>query len=124
MRKAVLWSLAGILAVASGATRGGARSSRPRTRRRSTRSASLVSQSLGAFNLTPAELELVKAGLTDGVAQEGQEGRPAGVRAEDPGDADRARAAPSAAAEKKAGQAFLEKAAAEKGATKTPSRAS
>src|SRR6185369_3395749 len=66
MRKAVLWSLAGLLAIASGAR---AAESELKTEEQKTLYAIglAVSQSLAAFSLSPAELELVKAGLTDGV---------------------------------------------------------
>jgi FKBP-type peptidyl-prolyl cis-trans isomerase FkpA/FKBP-type peptidyl-prolyl cis-trans isomerase FklB len=79
-----------------------------------------LSQNLSAFNLTEAELELVKAGLTDGILHK-------------PPKADlqtyapkiqvlqNTRLAAAAAIEKKVGQAFLDKAATEQGATKTPS---
>jgi FKBP-type peptidyl-prolyl cis-trans isomerase FkpA len=79
-----------------------------------------MSRNLGTFNLTPAELEIVVDGLTDGV-----------LNHEKKADLDtygpkiqklaQARAAVVAATEKKAGQAFLEKAAQEKGAKKTAS---
>ena len=79
-----------------------------------------VSQSLSSFNLSEAELELVKAGITDGVLQREpkvnlQEFMPM-VQA-----LQRTRMAAIAETEKKAGEAFLAKAAAEKGATKTDS---
>jgi|CXWL01.1.fsa_nt_gi FKBP-type peptidyl-prolyl cis-trans isomerase FkpA/FKBP-type peptidyl-prolyl cis-trans isomerase FklB len=79
-----------------------------------------LSQSIANFNLTEAEVEFVKSGLTDGVlkrtpkvdvqaflpkVQQLQQARMAGV----------------ADAEKKVGQAYLAKAAAEKGAIKTDS---
>jgi FKBP-type peptidyl-prolyl cis-trans isomerase FkpA len=79
-----------------------------------------VAGSLGAFALSPAELEVVKAGMTDGVLN-----RPRQVDLQVYGpkiaDLQRARASVVAAAEQKAGQAVLDRAAAEKGATKTAS---
>ena len=79
-----------------------------------------LSQSLGNFSLSEAELELVKAGMTDGVLQREpkvnlQEAMPM-VQA-----LQRTRMAAVMETEKKAGEAFLAKAAAEKGATKTDS---
>jgi FKBP-type peptidyl-prolyl cis-trans isomerase FkpA/FKBP-type peptidyl-prolyl cis-trans isomerase FklB len=79
-----------------------------------------ISQNLAAFGLSAAELDMVKAGLTDGIL-----GNPHKVDLPAYGpklqELQRTRAAATAAAEKKAGEAFLAKAAAEKGATKTPS---
>ncbi|WP_447976561.1 FKBP-type peptidyl-prolyl cis-trans isomerase [Candidatus Nitrospira bockiana] len=81
-----------------------------------------VSQSLSSFSLSEAELELVKAGLTDGVLK-----RPRKVELQAYGpkiqQLQQARAAVVAEAEKKAGTAFLAKAAAEPGAMKTESGA-
>ena len=118
MRKAVLWSLAGLLAVASGA-----RAADPelKTEEQKTLYAIglAVSQSLAAFSLTPAELELVKAGLTDGVLNKDKKAVDLQAYGPKIQEMQTARASTVAAVEKKAGQAFLEKAAAEKGATKT-----
>jgi FKBP-type peptidyl-prolyl cis-trans isomerase FkpA len=79
-----------------------------------------ISQSLGAFTLSESELELVKSGITDGVLK-----RPQKVDLQTFGpkiqQLQQARAAVVAEHEKKAGAAFLAKAAAEKGATKTES---
>jgi FKBP-type peptidyl-prolyl cis-trans isomerase FkpA/FKBP-type peptidyl-prolyl cis-trans isomerase FklB len=79
-----------------------------------------LSNRLAPFGFTEAELELVKAGLTDGVLH-----REHKVPVEQYGpkidELQRQRVAAVAAVEKKAGQAFLAKAAAEKGATKTAS---
>jgi FKBP-type peptidyl-prolyl cis-trans isomerase FkpA len=79
-----------------------------------------VSQSLAAFNLSEAELELVKAGLTDGVLR-----KPAKAELQTYGpkiqELQKTRMSAVAATEKKVGQAFLDKAAATQGATKTPS---
>lgn len=79
-----------------------------------------ISQSLGAFTLTEAELEMVKIGITDGVLK-----RPQKVDLQTFGpkiqQLQQARAAAVAEQEKKAGAAYLAKAASEKGATKTES---
>jgi FKBP-type peptidyl-prolyl cis-trans isomerase FkpA len=80
----------------------------------------LISKSLEAFQLTPKELEFVKAGIEDGVG-----GKPAAVDVEKYGQKVQAlhqvRAGALAAKEKTAGDAYLAKVAAEKGATKTAS---
>jgi len=75
---------------------------------------------LAPFNLSAAELDLVKAGMTDAVLNKEKK---ADLQMFMPKvqQLAQSRAATVAAAEKKAGQAFLEKAAAEKGATKTAS---
>jgi FKBP-type peptidyl-prolyl cis-trans isomerase FkpA len=79
-----------------------------------------ISQSLGSFNLSESELEMVKTGLTDGVLK-----RPGKVDMQAFGPKiqllQQSRAAAVAEGEKKAGTAFLTKAAAEPGATKTES---
>jgi len=79
-----------------------------------------ISQSLGNFSLSEAELEFVKAGITDGVL--GRKAR-VDVQAFMPKvqKLQQARVSVLAEKEKKAGEAFLTKAAAEKGATKTAS---
>ncbi|HVO27471.1 MAG TPA: FKBP-type peptidyl-prolyl cis-trans isomerase [Candidatus Margulisiibacteriota bacterium] len=75
---------------------------------------------LAPFSLSAAELEFVKAGMTDAVL-----GKDKKVELKDfmpkVQQLAQSRAAATAAQEKKAGQAFLDKAAAEKGATKTAS---
>jgi FKBP-type peptidyl-prolyl cis-trans isomerase FkpA len=118
MRKAVLWSFAGLLAVASGA-----RAAEPelKTEEQKTLYAIglAVSQSLAVFGLSPAELELVKAGLTDGVLNKDKKAVDLQAYGPKIQEMQTARASTVAAAEKKVGQAFLDKAAAEKGATKT-----
>jgi FKBP-type peptidyl-prolyl cis-trans isomerase FkpA/FKBP-type peptidyl-prolyl cis-trans isomerase FklB len=79
-----------------------------------------ISQSLANFSLSESELDLVKAGITDGVL-----GRKAKVDAQvfmpKVQKLQQARAAALADKEKKTGEAFLARAAAEKGATKTAS---
>ncbi len=79
-----------------------------------------ISQNLATFGLSEAELEMVKAGLTDGAL-----GKPRAV--ELPAylpklqEMARARVAATAAAEKKVGAEYLAKAAAEKDAKTMPS---
>ncbi len=79
-----------------------------------------LSRNLATFNLSAAEVDLVKAGLSDGVL-----GKEKKVDLDTYGpkiqQLAQTRAAASAATEKKASQAFIEKAGAEKGATKTAS---
>lgn len=79
-----------------------------------------LSQTLAIFNLSEAELEHVKSGLGDGAQR-----KPAKVEMQTYEPKFRsmmaARAAVTSAAEKKLGQSFVDKAATEKGATKTPS---
>jgi len=79
-----------------------------------------ISQNLNTFNLTEAELEMVKSGMSDGVLHKTPK---ADLQTYGPKlqELQRTRMTAIAAEEKKAGQAFLDKAAAEKGATKTPS---
>jgi FKBP-type peptidyl-prolyl cis-trans isomerase FkpA/FKBP-type peptidyl-prolyl cis-trans isomerase FklB len=118
MRKALLWSLAGLLVVASGA-----RAADPelKTEEQKTLYAIglAVSQSLAVFSLSPAELELVKAGLTDGALNKDKKGVDLQAYGPKIQALQTARAGTVAAVEKKAGQAFLDKAAAENGATRT-----
>ncbi|MDH4252550.1 MAG: FKBP-type peptidyl-prolyl cis-trans isomerase [Nitrospira sp.] len=79
-----------------------------------------ISQSLGSFSLSDAELDMVKNGLTDGVLK-----RPHKADLQTFGpkiqQLQQSRVALVAEGEKKAGAAFLTKAASEKGATKTES---
>jgi len=79
-----------------------------------------ISQSLGNFSLSESELEFVKAGITDGVLNrkpkvDTQTFMPKVQKLQ------QARVAVLAEKEKKAGEAYLAKAASEKGATKTAS---
>lgn len=78
-----------------------------------------ISKNVGVFNLSPAELEVVKAGFSDGVT-----GKTPKVDVETWGPKlqmlAQARAAATAVQEKKAGEAFAAKAAAEPGAKKLP----
>ncbi|MGH7335901.1 MAG: FKBP-type peptidyl-prolyl cis-trans isomerase [Candidatus Rokuibacteriota bacterium] len=79
-----------------------------------------LSQNLAPFNLSAAELELVKTGLTDGLLN-----RPPKVDlpayAPKLQELQQSRLAVAASSEKKASQAFLDKAASDKGASKTAS---
>jgi FKBP-type peptidyl-prolyl cis-trans isomerase FkpA/FKBP-type peptidyl-prolyl cis-trans isomerase FklB len=79
-----------------------------------------MSQNLGTFNLSEAELDLVKSGLTDGVLN-----RPRKVElptyAPKLQELQASRQAATASVEKKLGQTYLDKAGAEKGVTKTAS---
>lgn len=79
-----------------------------------------VSNGLVPFTLTETELEIVKAGITDGVLNRE---RKVDLQTYGPKiqELRLSRAAAVATVEKKAGQAFLDKAAAEKGAVRTAS---
>ncbi len=79
-----------------------------------------ISQSLGGFALSEAELEFVKAGLTDGVLKKSPK---VDLQAYGPkvNQIQQTRVAAQAEAEKKTGAAFLAKAAGETGAKKTES---
>jgi FKBP-type peptidyl-prolyl cis-trans isomerase FkpA/FKBP-type peptidyl-prolyl cis-trans isomerase FklB len=79
-----------------------------------------LSDRLVPFGLSPAELEFVKAGLTDGSLGRERKVDPRAFTARIQA-LRQARAAVVAEGEKKAGQAFLTKAAAEPGAKKTES---
>jgi FKBP-type peptidyl-prolyl cis-trans isomerase FkpA/FKBP-type peptidyl-prolyl cis-trans isomerase FklB len=82
----------------------------------------VISQNLSVFQLSEAELEMLKAGLTDGVLK-----KPLKVNLESYGpkiqQMGQTRAAAYAEKEKAAGAAFVTKAAAEPGAKKTASGA-
>ncbi len=119
MRKIVLWSLGVILAGASAAAAAG-----PELKTEEQKViyaiGLAVSRSLVPFSLTDPELELVKAGIADGVRGNDQK---VDLQAYGPKiqELQKARQSVAAAGEKKVGQAFLDKAAVEKGATKTAS---
>jgi FKBP-type peptidyl-prolyl cis-trans isomerase FkpA len=119
MRKVVSWSLAVVLAGASAAVAAG-----PELKSDEQKTlyalGLAMSRSLAPFNLSEAELELVKAGIVDGVLHKEQkvDMQTYGPKIQ---ELQTARASVIAAAEKKTGQAFLDKAAADKGATKTAS---
>jgi len=80
----------------------------------------VISQNLASFNLNATELDAVLAGVSDGVLKKEYK---VDVQAYAPKITalQTARASATASVEKKAGQAYLDKAAAEKGATKTAS---
>jgi FKBP-type peptidyl-prolyl cis-trans isomerase FkpA len=80
----------------------------------------MMSQSLNQFALSEAELDMVKAGLTDGVLKRPAKVDPKAIMPKVQQLA-QARASVAAEQEKKAGAAFLAKASAEKGAAKTDS---
>ena len=80
----------------------------------------VISRNLSAFNLSEAELEMVKAGLTDGVLHKELKADPQTARPQLE-ELQRTRMAAVADTEKKIGQAYLAKAASEPGATKTAS---
>lgn len=119
MRNTALSSLAAVLMFASAAAAAGPE---PKTDEQKTLYAVglAVSRSLLPFNLTEAELEMVKAGMTDGVLKQEPKVdlQTWGPKIQ---ELQGARTAAAAAGEKKAGVAFLDKAAAEKGASKTAS---
>lgn len=79
-----------------------------------------LARNVSPFNLTASELEFVKSGLADGVLNKEKK---VDLETYSPKIQELAqtRASAAAATEKKASQAFLEKAAAEKGAKKTDS---
>jgi len=79
-----------------------------------------LGQQVSAFTLSAAELELVKAGLADSVLKKEPK---VDLQAYAPKlqELHRTRSTALAAAEKKSGQAFIDKPAAEKNATKTAS---
>ena len=80
----------------------------------------VISQNLTSFNLNATELEAVLAGISDGVLKKEYK---VDVQTYGPKITalQTARASAAASVEKKAGQAYLDKAAAEKGATRTTS---
>ncbi len=80
----------------------------------------VVAGSLAAFGLSPGDLELVKAGLTDGVLNRKRQVDLSAYGSKIQ-ELQRTRATAVAAAERQAGQAVLDRAAAEKGATRTAS---
>src|SRR5215470_14193144 len=82
----------------------------------------ILSGNLTMFRLSPQELELVKQGLTDGVTGKDKD-KKVDLQTYSPKiqELARTRTAAAAAAEKEASKGFLDKAAAEKGATKTAS---
>jgi FKBP-type peptidyl-prolyl cis-trans isomerase FkpA/FKBP-type peptidyl-prolyl cis-trans isomerase FklB len=119
MRRITPWSLAGLLLLATPLAAAGPELQTDEQKTLYTLGIA-ISRSLTIFNLTEAELEVVKAGMTDGVLRKDPK---IDVNAYGPRlqEFQQARASAGAAVEKRAAQAFLNKAAAEKGATKTAS---
>ena len=119
MRKLAMWSAVLILTTAT-ATAGQGLELKTEEQKTLYALGLAISRSLGPFNLSAADLEAVEAGLTDGSLHKAPK-----IELETYGPKIRqlqeARAAKVAEAEKKASQAFLDQAAAEKGATKTAS---
>ena len=119
MRQLVLWSLGLVLAGVGSASAAG-----PELKTEEQKIfyaiGLAVSQSLAPLNISAAELELVKAGLADGLFSKEKK---VDLQIYGPKiqDLQATRMGAAAAAEKQAGQAFLDKAAGEKGATKTAS---
>jgi FKBP-type peptidyl-prolyl cis-trans isomerase FkpA len=119
MHKVVVWSLAVILAGASSAMAAG-----PELKSDDQKTmyaiGLAISRSLSGLNLSEVELELVKAGLTDGTLKKEPK---VDLQAWGPKiqELQKTRLSALAAEEKKVGQAYLDKAAAQKGATKTAS---
>jgi FKBP-type peptidyl-prolyl cis-trans isomerase FkpA/FKBP-type peptidyl-prolyl cis-trans isomerase FklB len=114
--------LVAIAVLVAGATAVSAAPPEPKTEEQKTLYAIglALSNGLASFALSEAELELVMSGLNDGVLNRE---RKVDLQTYGPKiqELQKARASMVAAAEKKTGQAFLDKAAAEKGATKTAS---
>ncbi len=81
----------------------------------------MMSSNLQSFALSPAELALVQAGLSDGVQDKVSKDIDLQKMASKVQDLAKARRSVAADKEKKAGEEFLAKAAGEKGATKTDS---
>jgi FKBP-type peptidyl-prolyl cis-trans isomerase FkpA/FKBP-type peptidyl-prolyl cis-trans isomerase FklB len=82
----------------------------------------IISQNLGSFALNESELDMVKSGITDGVLKKTPK---VDLQTYGPkvNQVQQTRVAAAAEIEKKAGSAFLEKAAKESGAKKTESGA-
>ena len=120
MRNALIWSLLVLLAGLAGGSAASAQELKTEEQKTLYALGLALSQNLALFNLTTAELELVKSGLADGALK-----KPPKVEMQTYGpkiqELYNSRATAAAAVEKKTGQAFADKAATEKGATKTPS---
>jgi len=119
MRKAALWSI--VIVLAGAATVTAAAPELKSDEQKTLYALGLaISRNLAGFNLSEAELELVKAGLADGVLNKEKK---VDLQTYMPKiqELQRTRMAAAAVVEKKASQAFLDKAAAEKGAIKTAS---
>jgi FKBP-type peptidyl-prolyl cis-trans isomerase FkpA/FKBP-type peptidyl-prolyl cis-trans isomerase FklB len=119
MRRITPWSLAGLLLVATPLAAAGPELKTEEQKTLYTLGIA-ISRNLTTFNLTEAELEVVKAGISDGVLRKDPR---IDINAYGPKlqEFQQGRASAGAAGEKKAAQGFLDKAAAEKGAAKTAS---
>jgi FKBP-type peptidyl-prolyl cis-trans isomerase FkpA len=119
MRKALVCSIVVLLAGASGAIAAGPELESDEQKTLYALGLA-ISHNLSSFALSEADLELVKAGLSDGIQHKEPK---VDIQTYGPKIAElqQARAAAVAAVEKKAAQGFLDKAAAETGATKTAS---
>jgi FKBP-type peptidyl-prolyl cis-trans isomerase FkpA len=119
MRQAVLWSLA-VLVFGAGAANAAGPEPKTEDEKAFYAIGLAISQSLAPFSLSEAELEMVKAGLTDGALDRDKK---VDLQAYGPKiqEIQQARMAKAAAVEKKSSEAFLAKAATEPGATKTAS---
>ncbi len=82
-----------------------------------------LSRNLAAFSLTPAELQSIEAGMNDGLFSKEEKKVDLEKYMPKIQELQQTRAKAAAETEKKAAQPFLDKAAAEKGAKKTPSGA-
>jgi FKBP-type peptidyl-prolyl cis-trans isomerase FkpA len=119
MRTPVLWSIGLLLAAAAPAV--AAEPAITTDEQKTLYALGLaIGGNLTAFSLTEAELELVKTGLADAVLNRTRKVELATFMPKLQ-EFQRQRQTAAATVEKKAGQAFLDKAAAEKGATRTPS---
>ena len=121
MRIAIIFMM---IVVLSGTSTGTAGAADPSTDDQKTMYALglIISQSLAPFALTESELDFVRAGMTDGVLKKTPK---VDLQTYGPkvNQVQQTRAAAQADVEKKAGTAFLTKAAAEPGAKKTDSGA-
>lgn len=115
MRKAIVASVAALLVFSGGA---GAVELKNDEQKTFYALGLAIGNNLSIFNLSPAELELVNAGLSDSVTHKKPEVdlQTFGPKIQ---ELQRTRMQAAAAIEKKAGDAFLAEAATEKGATKT-----
>jgi FKBP-type peptidyl-prolyl cis-trans isomerase FkpA/FKBP-type peptidyl-prolyl cis-trans isomerase FklB len=120
MRNAVTWSLIVLLVGFAGGSTVSAQELKTEEQKTLYALGLALSQNLALFNLTPAELEFIKAGLADGALKKTPkvEMQTYGSKIQ---ELYNSRATAAATAEKKAGQAYADKVATEKGATKTSS---
>ncbi len=119
MRRAFRWTMAFLL-VAALATPAAAQELKTDEQKTLYALGLILSQNLASFSLNAADLDAVKAGLTDGILKK-EPKVPLETWGPKIQGLQTARLAVAAVAEKKAGEVYLAKAAAEKGATKTAS---